>query len=82
MAMRRVIFGKVFDCIVLQMLVIVNNITVAGKSLYENEREATDSVLGYIPQCIAAESNRKILCAHCDCKAGLGECCSHVASLL
>ena len=43
MAMRRVIFGKVFDCIVLQMLVIVNNITVAGKSLYENEREATDS---------------------------------------
>ena len=39
-------FGKVFDCIVLQMLVIVNNITVAGKSLYENEREATDSVLG------------------------------------
>ena len=35
MAMRRVIFGKVFDFIVLQILVIVNNITVAGKSLYE-----------------------------------------------
>ena len=31
---------------------------------------------------VAAESNGKILCAHCDCKAGLGECCSHVASLL
>ena len=41
---KRVIFGKVFDCIVLQMLVIVNNITVAGKSLNENEREATDSL--------------------------------------
>ena len=31
---------------------------------------------------IAAESNGKILCTHCDCKAVLGECCSHVASLL
>ena len=25
---------------------------------------------------------RFCMCAHCDCKAGLGECCSHVASLL
>ena len=31
---------------------------------------------------VVAERNGKILCAHCDCKAGLGECCSHVASLL
>ena len=31
---------------------------------------------------VIAENNGKILCAHCDCMAGLGECCSHVASLL
>ena len=31
---------------------------------------------------IIAEPCGKIVCAHCDCKAGLGECCSHVASLL
>ena len=31
---------------------------------------------------VIAEPSRKILCAHCDCMAGLGECCSHVASLL
>ena len=31
---------------------------------------------------IITESSGKILCAHCDCMAGLGECCSHVASLL
>ena len=30
---KRVIFGKVFDCIVLQMLVIVNNIT-ASRSIH------------------------------------------------
>ena len=63
MAMRRVIFGKVFDCIVLQMLVIVNNITVAGMRM--SEKPLTHGV--------AAESNGKILCAHCDCKAGLGD---------
>ena len=27
-------------------------------------------------------ANGKILTAHCDCKAGLGETCSHVSSLL
>ena len=31
---------------------------------------------------VIAEPSGKILCAHCDCMAGLGECCSHVASLL
>ena len=31
---------------------------------------------------VVAEPNGKILCAHCDHKAGLGKCCSHVASLL
>ena len=31
---------------------------------------------------VAAGPNGKILCAHCDCKVGLGECFSHVASLL
>ncbi len=31
---------------------------------------------------IAAEENGRILAAHCDCMAGLGESCSHVASLL
>ena len=31
---------------------------------------------------VIAEPNGKILCAHCDCMAGIGECCSHVASLL
>ena len=29
-----------------------------------------------------AEPSGKILCAHCDCMAGLGECCSHVALIL
>ena len=29
-----------------------------------------------------AESNGKVLCAHCNCMAGLGETCSHVATLL
>ena len=29
-----------------------------------------------------AEANGRILAAHCDCMAGLGETCSHVASLL
>ena len=31
---------------------------------------------------VVAESAGKILAAHCDCVAGLGETCSHVASLL
>ena len=31
---------------------------------------------------IAAEENGRIIAAHCDCMAGLGESCSHVASLL
>ena len=31
---------------------------------------------------IISEKNGKILSAHCDCMAGLGESCSHVASLL
>lgn len=31
---------------------------------------------------VIAENNGRILCGHCDCMAGLGECCSHVASLL
>ena len=31
---------------------------------------------------VIAEPSGKILCAHCDCTAGLGECCSHVGSLL
>ena len=31
---------------------------------------------------IIAESTGKVISAHCDCMAGLGESCSHVASLL
>lgn len=31
---------------------------------------------------VVAEQSGKILAAHCNCMAGLGECCSHVASLL
>jgi hypothetical protein len=31
---------------------------------------------------IIAEINGKILAGHCNCKAGLGETCSHVASML
>ena len=31
---------------------------------------------------IAAEENGRIIAAHCDCMASLGESCSHVASLL
>ena len=31
---------------------------------------------------IAAEENGRIIAAHCDCMAGLGESSSHVASLL
>ena len=31
---------------------------------------------------VVAERAGKILAAHCDCVAGLGETCSHVASLL
>ena len=31
---------------------------------------------------VIAEANGRILAAHCDCMAGLGETCSHVASLL
>ena len=31
---------------------------------------------------VIAEGNGKIISAHCNCVAGLGECCSHVASLL
>ena len=31
---------------------------------------------------IIAEEGGKIISAHCDCVAGLGECCSHIASLL
>ena len=27
------------------------------------------------------EKNGNILCAHCNCKAGIGECCSHVDTL-
>ena len=31
---------------------------------------------------IISEADGKILAAHCNCMAGLGETCSHVASLL
>ena len=31
---------------------------------------------------IIAEENGKVLAGHCDCMAGLGETCCHVASLL
>eukprot|EP00117_Sycon_ciliatum_P037992 scpid40803/ scgid28309/ Inhibitor of growth protein 1 len=31
---------------------------------------------------IAAEHNGTIICAHCTCKAGLGEACAHIAALL
>ena len=31
---------------------------------------------------VVCEKSGKVLCAHCDCMAGLGESCSHVASLL
>ena len=33
------------------------------------------------PQVLAEEKD-KIIAAHCDCMAGLGETCSHVASVL
>ncbi len=31
---------------------------------------------------IAAENSGTIICAHCTCKAGLGEACSHISALL
>ena len=31
---------------------------------------------------VAVEENGEVLCAHCNCMAGLGEVCSHVAALL
>ena len=31
---------------------------------------------------VAIEQNGRILCAHCTCKAGLGEACSHISALL
>ena len=31
---------------------------------------------------IAVESNDSVICAHCTCKAGLGEACSHIAAVL
>ena len=31
---------------------------------------------------VIAEPSGKIVCGHCNCMAGLGECCSHLASLL
>ena len=31
---------------------------------------------------VVAEQSGKVVCGHCNCKAGLGESCSHVASLL
>ena len=31
---------------------------------------------------VAVEPNGIVLCAHCTCMAGLGEACSHVATLL
>ena len=31
---------------------------------------------------IAAESAGTVICAHCTCKAGLGEACSHISALL
>ena len=31
---------------------------------------------------VVAEENGEIVAAHCDCMAGLGESCTHVASLL
>ena len=36
---------------------------------------------GLVPW-VAAEQNGTIICAHCTCKAGLGEACSHIAALL
>ncbi len=31
---------------------------------------------------IAAEGNGVVICAHCNCMAGLGEACSHIAAIL
>ena len=30
---------------------------------------------------IGAEKNGIVICAHCDCMAGLGEACSHIAAI-
>ena len=52
-------------------------------SVPENGRARIGSATpDYLTPWVIAENNGKILCAHCDCVAGLGECCSHVASLL
>ena len=31
---------------------------------------------------VAAEKGGAVVCAHCDCMAGLGEACSHIAAIL
>ena len=62
------------------MVLQVLGIYLAISLLQENHSQGMSEEL--LTPWVVTEPNGKTLCAHCDCKARLGESCSYVASLL
>ena len=67
---------KYFESMVLEIL----GVYLAISLLQVNHPQRMSEKL--LTPWVVAKPTGKTLCAYCDCKAGLGECCSHVASLL
>ena len=73
---KRVVLDKVK---IVQLCNICNNGLRCTMNAVESFREMREKLL--TPWIIAEESG-KVIAAHCDCMVGLGESCTHVASLL
>ena len=55
-----------------------NNTYLVTASVKHSQRLSVHPVKAWI----GVEKNGVIICAHCNCMAGLGEACSHVAAIL
>ncbi|XP_052264229.1 uncharacterized protein LOC127867222 [Dreissena polymorpha] len=61
----------------LQSMTVNNNVLVTAKVRHSQQMNATP-----LHPWVIANKDGMVEAAHCDCKAGLGETCSHVGALL
>ena len=71
---RQFVDGWVSNIIV----VAVNSRFLITAKIKHSQRLSTSPVIAWV----AAEKTGMIICAHCDCMAGLGEACSHISAIL
>lgn len=85
---KRIIIGKVSYCTSPPPLLLKNNMVILMYILMDystfyvqvnHSQKLSDKPL---TPWVISRADGRILAAHCDCTAGLGETCSHVASLL